>query len=303
MASLDWLVINEKLFFSLNQWDSDSRSAREELFNSMQAEKGSQKTLTLKEVQAGIKAVLTDESGASMIPEGLVSDLNPAVKLAFKAARDLAPSKSNSGKKKRSKFATVNKTEFHAFLLAFRYYLELAEFYETLDNSKEDNQLLSYRECSKGLARFEQWGIDEAKLKQKFAGVDTWVSHLSYGDFAEWCIECRFDRLDLKLDDSDNEEVLWETSKEEMRDEAQIKTYCDDSLTSQDQQNKRQVMKIFGEWDTDESGAIGEQEMIEVLKALNPRFTDEVARKLFVAADSNQDGLIDYDEFSRWIFG
>lgn len=62
------------------------------------------------------------------------------------------------------------------------------------------------------------------------------------------------------------------------------------------------VRKAFEKWDHDGDGTISNTELHQVLSALDPRFTAEVSRRLFEAADANKDGAIDYQEFIAWLF-
>jgi len=61
------------------------------------------------------------------------------------------------------------------------------------------------------------------------------------------------------------------------------------------------VKMAFRLWDKDGSGTIAEGELCEVLKQLNPSFTDEELQAMFEAADANRDGLVDFSEFVDWI--
>lgn len=62
------------------------------------------------------------------------------------------------------------------------------------------------------------------------------------------------------------------------------------------------VQGIFRRWDADGDGTISEQDLFKVLQVLDHRFTMEGVRKLFCAADVNKDGVIDWKEFTAWLF-
>ena len=68
----------------------------------------------------------------SIIPG--IRDTRPAVKSAFLAARDLAPSVK---KKKSRQDDNVDRREFHALLVYLRYYLELQILFQDLDTSED----------------------------------------------------------------------------------------------------------------------------------------------------------------------
>lgn len=57
----------------------------------------------------------------------------------------------------------------------------------------------------------------------------------------------------------------------------------------------------FLEWDADNSGSISEQEMVEVMSRVCPSMKVEDIQELFDVADSNQDGVVDYQEFVNFL--
>merc|ERR1711897_126613 len=105
-----------------------------------------------------------------------IEEAKTAVTYAWKHARNLAPSTKKGGAKR------VDIKEFHAFIVAFRYYLELAEVSEYLDSRQEEDQRLSLRECRKGLDRLQQWNIGEEELQEKFAGKEAWRPVIKFAD-------------------------------------------------------------------------------------------------------------------------
>lgn len=61
------------------------------------------------------------------------------------------------------------------------------------------------------------------------------------------------------------------------------------------------VMQHFHHWDVDGSGRISEDELRHILLQLGMCAKD--VHKIFVMADTNGDGVLDYGEFVRWAFG
>jgi len=62
------------------------------------------------------------------------------------------------------------------------------------------------------------------------------------------------------------------------------------------------ILSAFENWGgKDADSNISKEEMTSVLLALDPNFTVEMADALFAAADVNNDGQIDYVEFSNWV--
>jgi len=63
------------------------------------------------------------------------------------------------------------------------------------------------------------------------------------------------------------------------------------------------VCKTFKAWDADATGMISRVEFVGAIQALNAGFTDAELDELFAAADQDQDGGINWEEFLQWIFG
>jgi len=302
--------------------DPDNRQQRKDLFKKLLPK--SHKTLTLDDVQKGMKNELRYDMAGSYVPG--VQEMKKIITYAFKASCDLAPpglakSPTKSNKKsvakvdtgvehaksksklskdeKEAKGKSVDRREFHAFLVALRYYLELAELFEECDGAHDDDQKLSYREVHKGQAKLSEWGVTEDMLKEKFAGVDAWVATMKFDDFCEWVMGVRFGAMELKLDDSDDEEVQFHHAHAHMKGGLDL-TFKD--LGAESDMNMIKVRETFAVWDSDNSGGISWEELAAVMKDLDPSFTEKKAQLLFTAADSNKDGLIDFDEFLAFVF-
>lgn len=302
--------------------DPKCREARKALFKSM-LPKG-KKELKIDDLQKGMKTELRHDMAGSYVPG--IKEMTKTIKLAFKASCDLAPakgsprgqpkspqrressakidsgvahakSKKNPGKEKEK--GAVDKREFHAFLLALRFYLEMAEFFELCDGGFDDDQKLSCREVLKGKEKLEAWHITEEMVREKFSGVDPWVATMKFDDFADWILSHRMGSIRLKLDDSDDEEVQFEAARVDMEKSVDL-TFQD--LGSSSDLNMIKVRESFQTWDSDNSGGISCEEMAAVMKTLNPDFTDKKVQLLFQAADVNNDGMIDIQEFIAFIF-
>mmetsp|Transcript_68466 Transcript_68466/g.121570 ORF Transcript_68466/g.121570 Transcript_68466/m.121570 type:complete len:154 (-) Transcript_68466:63-524(-) len=64
----------------------------------------------------------------------------------------------------------------------------------------------------------------------------------------------------------------------------------------------KRLLKIFDQFDKDATGTISVEELTRVLQKLDPeRFTAEECDAVFAAADANDDGLVDYEEFCEWL--
>jgi len=285
---VDWAEVDRRLPMGM---DPESRKHRQILFDTCN-QKG--KTLSLHELKEAFSELMERDSlGASLAP--CIKNLDHVVRFAWIASKDL-------GSKKPKKGGKISRTEFHGFLSAFRAYLEIAEIFESMDDSQEDNQKLSLRECRNGLPQLQSWGITEEIMVEQFKGVDAWVSVMKFSDFTKWCMNTRGALQNLQLDDSDNEEVAWEQARANMIEAADIEHYhtIDDK---DDDANKRKISDTFQEWDTGNTGYISADELAAVLMSLDPTMTRKEADNLFAAADGDNDEKLDYEEFSTWIFG
>merc|ERR1711879_39408 len=129
-----------------------------------------------------------------------IEEVPKAVQCAWKVCRQMAPSKKKVGAKR------VDLKEFHGFIAAFRWYLELAELFEHLDAHQEDDQKLSLRECWKGKDQLAKWGVREEQLQEHFQGMEPEEPKWKFENFAKFCVEQRWEQemtVDLELDTDD----------------------------------------------------------------------------------------------------
>mmetsp|Transcript_62565 Transcript_62565/g.182934 ORF Transcript_62565/g.182934 Transcript_62565/m.182934 type:complete len:283 (-) Transcript_62565:109-957(-) len=235
--------------------------------------------ITITEAQNGLPALLerhdrkTGTAAQYLVP---IRDLKPAVKLSFMVARKVAPAIGKTRKARSTHDTCVDRREFHALLVAFRAYLELLVAFAQIDSDHVIGWL-NWKECQKALPLLEKWNITESQARRKFP--DDWTPAMEFPDFAEWCLQRRCGHLELELDENDAEET--------------IKYEASSGLFA--------MLQAFKDWDVDGSGTISAEELADVLISLDPEFTKDDAMKLFAAADMNNDGNIDYMEFTQWI--
>eukprot|EP00927_Polykrikos_kofoidii_P079450 TRINITY_DN76230_c0_g1_i1.p1 TRINITY_DN76230_c0_g1~~TRINITY_DN76230_c0_g1_i1.p1 ORF type:complete len:332 (+),score=77.70 TRINITY_DN76230_c0_g1_i1:83-1078(+) len=285
--------------------DPTSRARRKALFKDLDRDKSSKSELDYNEVQEGIARLLrVDIKATSLVPS--IKEIRTVVKLAFKVAKDLHIKRSPKTKpksrpkpkqtaKKGTIQGTVDLKEFRAFLIAFKYYLEVAELFESMDQMESDN-MLSLRECMKGVKELMEWGITREDLAEKFVGVEVWTPHMKLEDFSCWVVEMRC--MNLQLDNSDDEEVIEAKAAEQL----QGSTKAISTMGQESEINRVYVQDAFAQWDLDGDGSITEEEMAAVLQDLDPELTPERVKKLFKAADKNSDGVIDFEEMLAWLF-
>merc|ERR1719414_2305034 len=123
---------------------------------------------------------------------------------------------------------------------------------------------------------------------------------MKFLEFAEWCVEKRFERMTLSMElDSDDEEVVNEKGKDVARREAALE---DEDIQEgpDDEGAKRKVVQLFKDWDADGNGSISEDELLDVFARLRTKLKEAQVKLLFAAADSNKNGMIDYEEFCNW---
>jgi len=293
-----------------------SREARKAMFVKL-CPKG-HKSLTHDDLQKGMKNEMRYDMAGSFVPG--VTEMTKTITFAFKCASELGPNTAKAPKeKKQAEIARVNtgvthqkgkakgdkekgsvdKREFHAFLMAFRYVLELAEWFELCDGGFDDDQKLSCREALKGVKKLASWGVSEEMLREKFSSVDVWIPLMKFSEFEEWIMEFRMAEMTLKLDDSDDEEVQFHAGRATLVQNVDL-TFAD--LGAASELNQCKVKEAFQNWDKDGSGGISEEELATVMKELNPDFTDLKIKLLFDNADKNRDGMIDFNEFLAFVF-
>lgn len=277
--TIDWSKLDERLPIGL---DPESRKKRKKQFKAW--DPNNNKVLSKTEIQGG----------ATKVMDALGEEVRPFVKEALTYAFEAAHAISESAKAAKPKAKAKGKkaapvacididiTEFHAYLVAFRKYLELAVLFAKVD--KSGDRLLTVDEVKKALPQLDGWKVDADDVEFKFKHTKT----LSYEDFADWVIRESMDRLNLELDNSDNEEVQVQRARSDAKKGgggADVET-----------------MEQFRKYDADQNGVISEDELYCVLSLLNPKLTRDAVHKLITAADRNKDGSVDYEEFISWLF-
>lgn len=63
------------------------------------------------------------------------------------------------------------------------------------------------------------------------------------------------------------------------------------------------LVDIFLKWDTNGDGTVSPEELREILKKLNHKFTDASVDRMMNEIDTNKDGLVDVYEFVDWLTG
>ena len=74
------------------------------------------------------------------------------------------------------------------------------------------------------------------------------------------------------------------------------------SLPQNDDAARETVVESFRRFDADGSGAIGREELAQVLKALDELWSQESVDELLAQADVSGDGQLQFEEFVSWVF-
>lgn len=273
VAQVDWELIDKRIPTASTP---SAKAKRDKMFVEMDGNGNG--FITLSEAIGGLPPLLADDSrgkdrkASYLVP---ITDFIPAIKAAYSMSKKLAPIIGTAKKKRSDHDTCIDRREFHALLVAFRTYVELSVLFTAMD---QDDGKLNWQECRKALPILEKWNISEKLARQKF--TDDWTSTMLFPEFAQWCITRRFGSLALHLDDLDAEET--------------IKEAAGSGATTE-------MLKAFQDWDIDNSGTISADELADVLISLDKTLTREEAKQLFQLADMNQDGTIDYLEFTQWI--
>jgi len=278
-GEVDWDAIGNPLPIRAIPADKE---LRREQFDKIDVSKNG--FLSLTETLAGLPPLLeggadraTNEKGKFKVD---LDDLRPAATSAYHMARRVAP----PGDDRRCRQAAdcVDRREFHALLMAFGMFIELDLIFSKMDEGQMgEDRMINWKEAEKVVEKLAAWNITKKIARAKFP--DEWTQSLNYKQFTEWCIMRRFapGGPPLGLDDNDPDATV--------RNEA-----GDGSLGG--------ILAAFQAWGgKDADSNISKEEMTTVLLALDPTFTVEMAEKLFAAADANNDGQIDYVEFSAWV--
>lgn len=295
LKQMDWEKLETKLMI---RQDPVTRKARLKFYKEIDDSGGG--ALDVKELKLGLTKLLVDHDGTSLVPMG--DELMPAITCAFDAAKNLEKS-SKKKKVQTGKKAKVGMLEFHAFLVAFKYYLQLVELFEIIDGQADDNQKLSLRECKRAAMLLEEWGITNEELEEKFSAVPAWESYMPFKQFAKWCIEESGALNKLECDNSDAEDVVEGKVRHTVQKEHGVEMKSDGHgvVARQNEENEETVQELFKKWDKDGSGNISEEELSFVLQDLGMKLSDDQFKKLFESADHNKDGSLCYREFLNWV--
>lgn len=301
VADIDWAAVDTAL---LLDHSPEIQAQRKQQFKSMSFSKN--KHLSHSECDAGVPLLLQGDFPDLQL---IIPDLRPPLKHAYITACRITPTlRKNPKRGKKQHHArhgsrepppTIDLAEFHALLLSFRQYLQLAVMFIEIDHSHMDDKMLSYKECERCLPLLAQWDISEEDVKGKFP--NEWDSTMKYHDFAEWCIRChfkhRFDNMGVSFDD--HGDIDEDELKEVMKKASDVDGYADGA----DEECQARVLDLFMQWDSDNSGGITEAEFSDILTRLNPAaYSSSHLKKLFEAADTSKDGKVDYKEFIAWLF-
>lgn len=188
-SKVNWAAVDSRLPTGS---DEKSRKARRALFEKLDWNHNG--SLSLTEAQSSVPALLAAPRGfrrsASAAPPMVpLTDLKPAINGAFRAAQVLLPQTEGS--------ATLTPHAFHAFLVSFRYYLELHVLFEDVDQSNDG--MVGYRECMKAVTLLNDFGIEARDIKAKFPKRDH-SSDIRFDDFVAWILGYHVGTLDLCLD-------------------------------------------------------------------------------------------------------
>lgn len=203
-AKLNLRVLVAKLPCGKAEKDVERRST---LFNSFDV--SSSKTLSLNEVNSGMRALLAGTLGASAFDA-----LSPAISRAFHAAKDAnaGPGGGAKGKGdgKGDDGQSVSKSEFRLLLVYLKKYTELLQVFDTIDTS--DDRRVDLPEFEASLPLLEQWGVAIADPAAEFRAIDdNGGGAVLFDEFAGWALQRGLD-MDAR-DDVDGEESLLQHHK------------------------------------------------------------------------------------------
>lgn len=202
-SRIDWVAVDNRLPLAS---DSRSREARSAIFKEMDTNRNG--SLSMSEAQSAVSCLLRakkDYRGRRANPAQLpIKDYKPCIKGAFNATSALEQAARGQGR--RAEGSTVlDRTEFHAFIVAFRWYLELQVIFEDADTSGD--KAINYRECAAAISSLEGWDITMEAIQAKFpSNRKAFDGGIKFPDFAEWAIRKRFGTMSFSLDVPQEEE-------------------------------------------------------------------------------------------------
>ena len=74
------------------------------------------------------------------------------------------------------------------------------------------------------------------------------------------------------------------------------------TTVAEDKASHEFLLDLFDQYDTNDDGLIDRNEFRRILRVLGDEPTEEVLLLEFTAIDSNGDGMVDFEEFRRWWF-
>jgi len=165
---------------------------RHELFTGMDQSNNGQ--LSLAEIELGILNYVGED----------VYLMKPAIKMAYKAARGIAPEEDHDDD------AFVEFKEFRIFLSMVRQYIELYAAFDAIDSGDDDR--ISIKEFKSSIEMLSDWGIDVKDPEATFSEIDTnGGGQVLFEEFCRWAMNKHLD-YDKSFDEGESEAKLQEVS-------------------------------------------------------------------------------------------
>jgi len=162
--------------------NDEEKKIRRDMFRQMDQNGSGQ--ISLAELDLGIKIFLGEECFL----------LKPAIKEAFKAAKDQDP---DDGEEDHF----VEMPEFRLLMVHLRRYIELYCAFDHID-SGDDNRI-DFGEFEAVIPMLKEWGIHVEDARATFDEIDdNGGGQILFGEFAEWALEHDLD-YDKSLDAGD----------------------------------------------------------------------------------------------------
>lgn len=177
----------------------EGKAARDKLFANFDPNGNGR--LSLSEAHAGMATLLSKsatqrgrgEATVPLIPvAGDKKKFLFAVRTAFKASCSLLPDESDEAD------AFIDRRHFHAFLVHFRYHIEMLELFKDVDDTGQIQ--LSFDKFKAVMPDWESWHIPADQLQRKLGKGDFNSGSIDFDDFAEWCTSFRFREMAATFD-------------------------------------------------------------------------------------------------------